>query len=58
MEIALLKVGSAPPPDMKGGNGTETAKQDIDAMTSLLKKGWLNATAFKTSDCAARPSKS
>jgi catechol 2,3-dioxygenase-like lactoylglutathione lyase family enzyme len=51
VEIALLKVGSAAPPDMKGGNSTETAKKDIDAMTELLKKGWLNATAFKTSDC-------
>jgi catechol 2,3-dioxygenase-like lactoylglutathione lyase family enzyme len=48
MEIALVKVGSAAPPD---GNAAETAQKDIDAMTSLLKKGWLSAGAFQTADC-------
>ena len=48
MEIALVKVGSAAPAET---NGAETAKKDIDAMTALLKKGWLSAGAFQTADC-------
>jgi catechol 2,3-dioxygenase-like lactoylglutathione lyase family enzyme len=48
MEIALVKIGSAAPADT---NGAETAKKDIDAMTALLKKGWLSAGAFQTADC-------
>ena len=47
-EIALLKVGSAAPPESNGG---ETAKKDIDAMAALLKKGWLSTGAFQTADC-------
>ena len=46
-EIALLKVGSAAPPETNGG---ETAKKDIDAMAALLKKGWLSTGAFQTAD--------
>jgi catechol 2,3-dioxygenase-like lactoylglutathione lyase family enzyme len=48
LEIALLKVGSAAPPETTGG---ETTKKDIDAMAALLKKGWLSAGAFQTADC-------
>jgi catechol 2,3-dioxygenase-like lactoylglutathione lyase family enzyme len=48
LEIALLKVGSAAPPETSGG---ETAKKDIDAMAALLKKGWLSSGAFQTADC-------
>ena len=48
LEIALLKVGSAAPPETNGG---ETAKKDIDAMAALLKKGWLSPGAFQTADC-------
>ena len=48
LEIALIKVGSAPPPET---NGAETTKKDIDAMAALLKKGWLSAGAFQTADC-------
>ena len=51
VEIALLKVGSSAPPDMKGGNTSETAKKDVEAMTGLLKKGWLSPGAFQTADC-------
>jgi len=47
-EIALLKVGSAAPPET---DGTETNKKDIDAMAALLKKGWLSTGAFQTADC-------
>ena len=48
VEIALLKVGSAAPPE---SNGAETAKKDIEAMAALLKKGWLSTGAFQTADC-------
>jgi catechol 2,3-dioxygenase-like lactoylglutathione lyase family enzyme len=51
VEIALLKVGSAAPPELKGGSSTETAKKDIDAMAALLKKGWLSSASFQTADC-------
>lgn len=51
VEIALLKVGSAVPPEMKGENSAETTKKDIEAMAALLKKGWLSPCAFQTSDC-------
>lgn len=51
VEIALVKVGSAAPPDMKGGNSSETAKKDVEAMAALLKKGWLSPGAFQTADC-------
>ena len=51
VEIALMKVGSSAPPDMKGGNSSETAKKDIEAMAVLLKKGWLSPGAFQTADC-------
>jgi len=47
-EIALLKVGSAAPPD---ASGAENSKKDIDAMAGLLKKGWLSTGAFQTADC-------
>lgn len=47
-EIALLKVGSAAPPETKGA---ETSKKDIEAMAALLKKGWLSTGAFQTADC-------
>jgi catechol 2,3-dioxygenase-like lactoylglutathione lyase family enzyme len=47
-EIALLKVGSAAPPET---NGAETSKKDIEAMAALLKKGWLSTGAFQTADC-------
>ena len=47
-EIALLKVGSAAPPESSGG---ETSKKDVEAMAALLKKGWLSAGAFQTADC-------
>jgi catechol 2,3-dioxygenase-like lactoylglutathione lyase family enzyme len=47
-EIALLKVGSAAPPD---SNGSDTAKKDVEAMAALLKKGWLSTGAFQTADC-------
>ena len=51
VEIALMKIGSAAPPDMKGGNSTEAAKKDVEAMAVLLKKGWLSPGAFQTADC-------
>ena len=47
-EIALLKVGSAAPPD---SNGSDTSKKDVEAMAALLKKGWLSTGAFQTADC-------
>jgi catechol 2,3-dioxygenase-like lactoylglutathione lyase family enzyme len=47
LEIALLKVGSAAPPETAGGE----TKKDIDAMAALLKKGWLSSGAFQTADC-------
>ena len=47
-EIALLKVGSAAPPET---NGSDSTKKDIDAMAALLKKGWLSTGAFQTADC-------
>lgn len=49
VEIALLKVGSAAPPAMK--DSAEAAKKDVDAMTALLKKGWLSSASFQTADC-------
>jgi catechol 2,3-dioxygenase-like lactoylglutathione lyase family enzyme len=48
-EIALLKVGSAAPPESNGA--AETSKKDIEAMAALLKKGWLSTGAFQTADC-------
>jgi catechol 2,3-dioxygenase-like lactoylglutathione lyase family enzyme len=51
VEIALLKVGSAVPPEIKGGNSAETTKNDVEALTALLKKGWLSSCAFQTADC-------
>ena len=51
VEIALLKVGSAAPSGLEGGNSSEAAKKDITAMAALLKKGWLSTGSFHTSDC-------
>src|SRR5271163_4506705 len=48
LEIALLKVGSATPPET---NGAGTTQKDVEAMAALLKKGWLSAGAFQTADC-------
>jgi catechol 2,3-dioxygenase-like lactoylglutathione lyase family enzyme len=48
IEIALLKVGSATPPET---NGSETSKKDVEAMAALLKKGWLSPGGFQTADC-------
>jgi len=47
-EIALLKVGSAAPPE---SNGAGTTQKDVEAMAALLKKGWLSTGAFQTADC-------
>lgn len=51
VEIALLKVGSAAPSGLEGGNSSEAAKKDIAAMAALLKKGWLSTGSFHTADC-------
>jgi catechol 2,3-dioxygenase-like lactoylglutathione lyase family enzyme len=48
LEIALLKVGSATPPET---NGAGTTQKDVEAMAGLLKKGWLSSGAFQTADC-------
>jgi catechol 2,3-dioxygenase-like lactoylglutathione lyase family enzyme len=48
LEIALLKVGSATPPE---SNGSDTSKKDVESMAALLKKGWLSSGAFQTADC-------
>ncbi|HEX4487356.1 MAG TPA: VOC family protein [Terriglobales bacterium] len=49
VEIALLKVGSSAPPSMK--DSKDAAKKDVDALTALLKKGWLSSASFQTADC-------
>ncbi len=51
VEIALLKVGSGGDFGRANGNGSDTAKKDIDSMAALLKKGWFSAGAFHTADC-------
>jgi len=50
-EIALLKVGSGGDFGRMNGSASETAKKDVDAMATLLKKGWFSAGAFQTADC-------
>jgi catechol 2,3-dioxygenase-like lactoylglutathione lyase family enzyme len=52
LEIILMKVGSGGDfVKMKGGKPEESSKQDIDAITALLEKGWFSAGAFRTADC-------
>jgi catechol 2,3-dioxygenase-like lactoylglutathione lyase family enzyme len=52
LEIALLKVGGASNfGKVNDGSADETAKKDVDAMSALLKKGWLSPGAFQTADC-------
>jgi len=50
-EIALMKVGSGGDFGRMNGSAGETAKQDVDSMAALLKKGWFSAGAFQTADC-------
>ncbi len=51
VEIALIKVGSARDLSKMKSDEQATAKQDIEAMGSLLKKGWFSAGTFQTADC-------
>jgi catechol 2,3-dioxygenase-like lactoylglutathione lyase family enzyme len=52
LEIILLKVGSNSDfGKINGGNVGESAKKDIETISTLLKKGWFNAGAFQTADC-------
>ncbi len=38
VEIALLKVGSVVPPEMKGESSAETAKKDVEAMGRTIEE--------------------
>ncbi|MGB7437677.1 MAG: VOC family protein [Candidatus Acidiferrum sp.] len=51
IEIALLKVGSGGNSGKMKGDSEENAKKDVEAMTTLLKKGWFSAGVFHTADC-------
>jgi len=50
VEIALTKVGSGREAGKKGDT-PESIKQDVDAMSALIKKGWFTAGVFQTADC-------
>src|SRR5258707_5964984 len=44
LELILMKIGSGSTfIEMKGGNAEESRQKDLEAMTTLLKKGMLSA---------------
>jgi len=52
LEIILMKVGSGTDfIKIKGAENEATAKEDVNTIAALLKKGWFNAGVFRTADC-------
>jgi catechol 2,3-dioxygenase-like lactoylglutathione lyase family enzyme len=51
VEVALVKVGTGGGADKIKAGDAEAAKKDVDAMASLVKKGWFSAGVFLTADC-------